>query len=414
MFGLGEKYVVGYDISNEYAQISYMTSKDEMPSTVSLTSGNEDYNIPMCLFKREDVSQWFYGREAQNLKSVEKGQLIDNLWERALVGDKLEIEDSEFDPVAVLALYIKRSFGALKGITLDKISGIMFTVPRLTKRAIEVLDIVTETLDFKDTSVYYEGRDESIFYYIINQPRELWKGDVYVYDFADRNLVGYRFFVNRNATPGVAFVDSQVHSIARDDNNKDEKFAEVVKKDTEKGIVSLAYLIGDGFEEEWCNESLRELCRNRRVFKGNNLYSKGACYAAKERKDNTDMRSALVFLGKDKLKANIGMNVTKAGKEQYYAILDGGENWYDAKKEMDVIPLDGNKFEIIVTPLDGVNARSIDIMLDGLNEREPGTTRLHLKFFMESEDKLRICATDMGFGEMYPTTYQLFTKQIAL
>ena len=58
--------------------------------------------------------------------------------------------------------------------------------------------------------------------------------------------------------------------------------------------------------------------------------------------------------------------------------------------------------------------KEIEIVLDGLNIREAKTTRLHMKIYMETEDKLRVCATDMGFGEFNPTTYQLFSKQIKL
>ena len=220
--------------------------------------------------------------------------------------------------------------------------------------------------------------------------------------------------INRNATPAVALVDRRDYGIKYGDPNKDEAFLETVKDDMEGSVVSLAYLIGKGFEDDWCRDSLRELCRNRRAFKGNNLYSKGACYAMMEKMVDSDMSRALIFLGKDKLKANVGMNVTKAGEESYFAILDGGENWYDAKKEFDVIPERGNSFEITVTPLDGMNIRNIEIVLDGLIIKELKTTRLHLKFFMESENMLRICATDMGFGEIYPTTYRLFTKQIEI
>lgn len=414
MFGSGEKYIVGYDISTEYTQISVFCEDDDNPVTVSMTSGSEDYNIPAVLFKREDVNQWYFGREAQNFNEVEKGQIVDHLWERALVGDGVIVVNEEFDPVALLALYIKRSFSLIKSFKPDKISGIMFSVPELTKRAIEVLEEVSGTLGFKDTRVAFEGREEGIFYYVIHQPHELWRQDVLVYDFSGDELKGFRFHINRNAVPCVAFVEGERSKIYKEDTDKDARFLEMVKKDTEKGVVSLGYLIGPGFEEKWCNESLRELCRNRRVFKGNNLYSKGACYALRARMTEPDLRSSLVFLGKDKLKVNVGMTLKRANEESYYAILDGGENWYDAKKEFDIILESGNSFEVTLTPLDGKNARNIDVVLDGLTQREWGATRVHLKFYMESDDTLRICATDMGFGEIYPSTYQLFTKQIKL
>lgn len=414
MFGSGEKYLVGYDISTEYTQISVFCEDDDIPTTVSMTSGSEDYNIPAVLFKREDVNQWYYGREAINFNEVEKGQIVDHLWERALVGDKVLVVDEEFDPIALLALYIKRSFALIKNFKPDRISGIMFTVPELTKRAIEVLEKVVNTLGFENISVAFEGREESIFYYVIHQPHELWIQDVLIYDFSGDELEGFRFHINRNAVPCVAFVDREKSKIYREDSDKDDRFLEIVKKDTEKGVVSLGYLIGYGFEGNWCTLSMRELCRNRRAFKGNNLYSKGACYAMRARMTEPDLRGSLVFLGKDKLKVNVGMTLKRANEEAYYAILDGGENWYDAKKEFDIILESGNSFEVTLTPLDGKNVRNVEVVLDGITQRERGTTRVHLKFFMESDDTLRICATDMGFGEIYPSTYQLFTKQIKL
>ena len=277
-----------------------------------------------------------------------------------------------------------------------------------------MLESVTEVLGLDDTKIFFVGRQESIFYYVIHQQKELWKQDVLVYDFSERNLKGYHFSVNRNSRPQVSVVDETIHPIVASDSNKDSEFSEVIKIDTKDSVVSGAFLIGNGFEDEWCHDSLKELCRGRRVFKGNNLYSKGACYAARERLIDSDMNQSLIFLGKDKLKANIGMNLLRGSEESYYAILDGGESWYDAKKEFDIILDKDNTFEILITPLDGKNVRSIEIVLDGLTEREAKTTRLHLKVFMESDDRLRVCATDMGFGEFYPTTYQLFTRQIEL
>jgi len=414
MFSLGDKYVIGYDISTEYSQISFWSSADEAPTTVSLTSGSEDYNIPACLFKRSDVNQWYFGKEAINFSEVEQGQLIKNLWEMALIGEQVKVVDSEFDPVALLALFIKRSLSLIKNIKMEKIAGIMFTVPGLTKRAIEVLEQVVEVLDLANVRVSFIGREESIYYYVIHQQRELWNHDVWIYDFSEKYINGYRFYINRQATPCVAFVEKYETDITKDTVNKDERFLETVKSNMEMGISSLAYMIGPGFDEPWCKDSLREICRNRRAFKGNNLYSKGACFAMRTKMVDVDMDRSLIFLGKDKLKVNVGMQIRKAGGESYFAILDGGVNWYDSKKEFDVIIDEGNSLEITITPLDGKNARSVEVILEGLTSREPKTSRIHLKFFMESEDSLRLCATDMGFGDFCPTTYQLFSKQIKL
>ena len=59
----------------------------------------------------------------------------------------------------------------------------------------------------------------------------------------------------------------KVHRIA-------QLFAHTVRETLEEGIVSTIFLLGDGFKEGWAKESLKLLCRGRRVFQGNNLYSK--------------------------------------------------------------------------------------------------------------------------------------------
>ena len=45
---------------------------------------------------------------------------------------------------------------------------------------------------------------------------------------------------------------------------------------------SAVYLVGREFEGEWMDKSFRFLCRKRRSFRGDNLYTMGACYAAME------------------------------------------------------------------------------------------------------------------------------------
>ena len=416
MFGIGESIVVGYDLSNEYAQISYLGGGDETGKTISLTPGTEQYNIPMCLFKRSEVNQWFVGNDAINYSAVEEGELVRELWERALIGEPITVVGEDFDPLALLSLYIRRTFSLLTNeVKKDKIKGIMFTVPVLNRRALEVLERVTASIDIKDAVLSFQGREESIYYYMINQPKDLWQYDVLVYDFAGSTFKGYDFHLNKMTKPVVAFVEGTAYDVAgAADNLLDMRFTEIVKESTEGKIVSCAYLLGDGFNGDWCKESIKELCRNRRAFKGNNLYSRGAAYAMREKLATRPETRTMIFLGQDKLRANVGMYVNRKGKDSYLALLDGGENWFDSKKTVDLILDTGNTFVITITPLDGRNVRNVEIVLDGLSDHQPKACRIRLEVVMESEDMLRVNVTDMGFGEFVEASDQLFTKQIPL
>lgn len=130
--------------------------------------------------------------------------------------------------------------------------------------------------------------------------------------------------------------------------------------------------------------------------------------------DRSGQMSNMIFLGKDKLKTNIGMDVSRQGEDSYLAILDGGENWYECHKEWDVILREGNTVRLKITPLDGRNVRYIEVVLDGLPQRENNLTRLHMDASMVNERILKIRIKDMGFGEMFPSSELSFTQEIDL
>ena len=178
--------------------------------------------------------------------------------------------------------------------------------------------------------------------------------------------------------------------------------------------VSAIFLLGDGFKEGWAKESLKFLCRNRRVFQGNNLYSKGACYGMRERLNPGKLWKEYVYLGADKLKSNIGMKVLRRGEDSYYAVLDAGTNWYEASMEFDIILESGNELDFVITPLTGGHVTTRTLTLEGLPVRPERTTRLNVHVEMTSVDKAAVTIEDMGFGELFPSSGKAWTQMITV
>jgi len=108
------------------------------------------------------------------------------------------------------------------------------------------------------------------------------------------------------------------------------------------------------------------------------------------------------------------MQVMRASEESYLAILDGGENWYDASKEWDIILTQGNELVFRLTPLDGRNIRNVEVVLDELPKRRSKMTRLHLQASMKSNTVMEVEITDMGFGDFAQATNMHFIQQIDL
>jgi len=410
----GDKMIIGYDLSYRYAQISYCRINADAPQTYAPADKSKQFNIPLCLFKRNGLNQWFLGREALAAKEQEEGQFLDNLFVQALQQEEVALGEESFETIALLALFIKRSlYLPGKECRLEKVAGIMFTIPVLTEKTVELMQQLIALLNLPECKIAFQSREESIYQYMIRQPKELWREDVLLYDSNGEDVTAYRFKRNQNTRPVVAFVEEkELGRLYGDDEQKDGQFLEMVRESA--GISdACAFLLGEGFHGEWSQDSLRLLCNNRRVFKGNDLYSKGACFGMQE-KFADKKQVQMIFLSKDKLRTNVGMQVMRASQESYLAILDGGENWYDCHKEWDVILTQGNELVFCLTPLDGRNVRNVEVVLDELPKRRDKMTRLHLHAAMKSSTMMEVEITDMGFGDFAPAADLRFVQQIDL
>lgn len=143
------------------------------------------------------------------------------------------------------------------------------------------------------------------------------------------------------------------------------------------------------------------LCHNRRVFQGNNLFSRGACYGLLEKLEPSEEGRRHIFLGRDMLKANIGMNVVRRGKESYYALLDAGQNWYESYKECDFLLTKEKELQFVITPLNGKNIETKVISLSDDGGGRAPFTRYHMEMRMGAPDQVLVKVTDLGFGELF-------------
>ncbi len=400
------EYVVGLDITDSFAQVSVGNTESEEVETVATTPGGTSLLIPTVLFKRSEVNQWFAGNEAVRYKDRE-GYYVDRLISKARAGEDVKVGEESFRPSALLALFMKRTLALVNNVTpLQNVSCFMITVDVLDKQLVLMLSEAVSSLGLKTKEIYFQSHMESFYNYVLFQPHELWNRDVLLYDSTGEHLKAFRMECNKNTTPIVAFIDSEENTkITGETYEKPEAadlFADFVSFTTEGHMYSSAYLVGDEFKNEWCREGVNLLCKKGRVFQGNNLFSKGAAYAARNRMNPTAISTGHAFLGNDKLKANVGINALERGEKSYLPLLDGGINWFDGEKECDIILNQGNKLTFLITPLTGKNPQMVDITLGDLPKRPPRTTRLHIKVKMVSESKLKVTIKDMGFGELFP------------
>ena len=118
-----------------------------------------------------------------------------------------------------------------------------------------------------------------------------------------------------------------------------------------------------------------------------------------------------IFLGSDKLKANVGMDVMRQGEASYLALLDAGVNWYEADQVTEFYLQEGNQIRLKITPLIGKEIRTAMITLENL---PPGISRLKAILFLETENCLTAEIEDLGFGEFRASSGMIWRETIEL
>lgn len=410
--------LVGYDLGDKFSQISYCIYGQEDVDTVATVVGTKQYNIPTVLCKRCGTNQWFYGKDAVKNAGEEDMLPIEGLVTLARKGDDIELENEVFDPVALLTLFIKRSMALLNFIApIEKIDAIMFTVDEPDDRMVEVMSRVSANLGLKTSHIFFQSHTESFYSFILHQPEDLWYHQVLACEHDGMRLKLYRMECNKRTTPVVVLIEEQAYetlvipedteeeSIRQDAYHlADDRFLGILQTMCEGRFISSVYLLGEGFRAGWQEKSLQFLCHNRRVFQGNNLFSRGACYGLLEKLEPSEAGRSHVFLGRDMLKSNIGMNVIRQGKEAYYALLDAGENWYELHKECDILLTKDKELKFVITPLNGRHIETKGMSLSDGSTKGAPYTRYHMEMRMSASDKVLIKVTDLGFGELFESS----------
>ncbi len=420
------KYILGYDLNDTMSQISYIELNESVPETVASDAEEERLGIPTVLSKRKGVAQWEFGTAAVKAAEAGNATLVSQLMSFANAGAKIEIEGEAYDATDLLILFVRRSLNLLSMVlTPSEVECMIFTVSSLEGKYVDLLERIAAAMPVPREKIIIQTYEESIYYYILHQPEDIWEHDVSVFDYSGPFLKAYELWMNRATTPVVAFVDrtdfteikmpkfmmKEEESVEKADRI-DELILQLSHEYFGGRNVGTVFLLGEGFEGGWCKKTLKFVCMGRRVFQGRNLYSKGACYCGKDKAQPCELNRDYVFLGPDKLKFNLGLNMYVAGEEEYIAVADAGENWYDSGVSYDIVLGDTKTIPLIMTPLDGKGVENIELELSGLPDRPPKASRIRLDVSFESERRMKILAEDMGFGEFFPSTGKKWEKII--
>ena len=416
-----DRYVVGLDLNNKFAQISFARIDQNDPDTLSTVAGEEEFNIPAVILKKKSNNQWVIGQNAEEAFQNQEGYIVSDLLNKSLRGENVRMGSEEYKAEDLLLLFIKRALSLLPLMTTpEKIASVVVTVRKADSDMVKVLKKLPDLLKMGEEKVHFLSYEESFFFYMLYQKSELQNHQVMLCDSSEGYLNIYRMEKNRYVNPPIAGVDNFVYEDFKfgpesgSAAEMDHRFLNIADHLCENRIFSAIYLIGSGFYDNWCEESLKFLCKNRRVFKGNNLFSKGAALAAKEYASPSGYEKTIRFFGKDRVQANVGVMIMDGEERKEIPFITAGEHWYEVGRTIEFLLHETDTIPIWIELISKRNRLGADLKLQGLPVKNSRMTRISLTIKMNSERSVLFVVKDLGFGELFPSTGLEWTEEFEL
>ena len=397
---MGNCYI-GIDLSDKCAMVSFYQEHMQEPETASAIAGSENFYIPTLLAKRKGLGQWYYGDDARKMAKTTEVICIDALLRRAVNNETIRIEDESYESWELLGLFLKKVMELpMKLGNVTSCDRLILTVERLSRENMEVFWKIAPKLGLRPDQFMVIDHKESFYYFALSQTEDLWIHDVYMFENDGENLHYYGLKRNMRTTPQVVSIKESVRMPLEMD--KDEEFLRMLQKAFENQIVSSVYLVGEGFQGNWMKNSLTYLCRGRRVFVGNNLFSKGACYAGYVR--DHEERWRCIYMGENEMKFNLSIKTKDKGNLSFHTLITAGKNWFETKGQCEII-LSGTPEIDFWKQLPNSREAVIETLeLTDLPQRPDRTTRLRITVTPVADDKVEVEIKDLGFGEIFRAT----------
>lgn len=417
---MGEKrnLIVGFDLCETYTQLSVFSKKTNEPETIHMT-------IPTALGIREDKKEWLFGEEAYLCQANGEGIVIDRLLEKICLGKEIDIFSVKFTPVVLMEKYLRKCLQILKKqYPTESILMLCITLKKTNELLRESILTALEALGMGKERVMIQNHTQSYGYYALSQPKDLWMNDIGLFDFDEEGLTYHQINLDRKSTPLLAAISSKElkEELSLDqvtglkDNGEIQRvnyfFLNLAKNTLYRQYVTTLYVTGKGFEGTWSDNALKELCGGRRVFKGQNLYSKGACYAAE--RQIAKKTSEFILIDDEMITTDIYIKGVKDGKLSDILLIKGALPWYNAKNSLDFILDESNSITIYLKDRLKHQVREEIVELTEIPLRPNKTTRVELQISLLNRETVKIMVKDKGFGGLYPSSNKIWMQEILI
>jgi len=383
------------------------------PVPVGIREQDEQCMIPTVLCFKSETKQWLVGEEAISCVAGDYGIPVENLLDKVL-WEEVDLAEQKISGVVLLEKYLLKTLTAIKNhFPTEQITKLVVTVRNTEPEFVDKIYEALSSLGLERDRVVVMSHAGVYLYYALNQDKSLRMNDIGMFEFCKEGLYFYQIHMNRRANPIIAgllktdYTDTlNITMLKQKDIDAAYIFENVANNALYKQIITTLYLTGRGFDGTWDAEVIKNLCIGRRVFLGQNLFTKGACYAAKELAGDLSLQDFLL-LNDDMITSSVSVRVYSDTAYRDLKLAYAGENWYEVDQSIEVIPENTVELEIILKNImTGESSRKI-LSVNQMPKRPNRMTRLLINLTCKDKFTGLFTVTDLGFGEIYTETGQL-------
>ncbi len=438
--------IIGLDLNDDFTFVSFCAKGDKEVTTLSSSEDEERFGIPTCIAYDREEKKFIFGAVADESEAPGVIKYTNLLTE--VIEEKEEKTDEAADEIADeiadqipeqeeeeeienstaperLNRFVTHVVGLASAAGGGRPAAVFIALDRIDRQVVARMERALKKLRKEIPLVRFTTRQECFFYYVLNQPIELWRQSVLLIHYTEKVFLTYRMSINRNSTPQVVKIEEKSfpEMLPFDTENPDRMDMRLVsllereamgKVTIHSDSISSVYLSGAYMETDWKRGTLKYLCSGRRVFQGLNLYTKGACYAAREVLDPGFINRNYLLVSSDTLKYNIGLRMIVDGAETLEMLVDAGEKWYEVSASREAYPGAEREVVLVMKDMGGEGERNVLLRLDGFPERPPRAMRIRLQLYMKSAKILVAEIQDLGFGEIFPSTGKQIREEIGV
>lgn len=412
---------LGLDLCKKNIQLSYFREDKSEPQSICQQNNTETFLFPNVMFYATDEEKWYVGNDVSTVRFAKEGTIVEDVVSNITLDSHIVIGASSYTYEMLLLILLKTHVNDFLARKEDyELKGITVTIEAYEPTVYKVLQRFGKELDLEEGQFSIISHETAFFQFVMNQEEKIRSNSVAMFDYNHEGMEYYRidWKNQRNTTIYNLGYESMKEEIPytmlfEDVEELDRTLAAAAKKKMRETYVSAVYLTGPGFTDNWISESQKVLCDGRRVFIGQNIFTKGACYHSKF--GAYENGNDIILCTEGSIPFDIGVSIGDLeGRNYFHPIAIGGREWYNMHGKVTLFLEDTKRIHMVYRDKVTKEMQKEVIEINGLPQRPPKTTKISLEVEMFNETMGAIVIRDEGFGTIYPTTNKIYRKEFSV